>query len=202
MSRVFIAKEIEPTTGHTLAAATAAVQSHAALDDGWTDMAFLTTVEEVHRTRGEGFDTKRCIGITSVDSENLLQLMLAEDVASLQRKTVLLEAEVEALREGKRSDALKIIQEKRNLQTLAKEKANFEEKLHKQSHTFEEMTNAREASLKATMAKSDDLEQQLTEAKKQLAESNTRSDDLERQLVSLRRSVASLAATAAEVALN
>lgn len=202
MSRVFIAKEIEPTTGHTLAAATAAAQSHSALDDGWTDMAFLTTVEEVHRTRGEGFDTKRCIGITSVDSENLLELMLADDVASLQRKTILLEAEVEALREGKRSDALKIIQEKKNLQILAKEKACLEEKLHKQSLTFEEVMNAREASLKATMARSDDLAQQLTETKQLLVESNTRSNDLERKLISLRRSIASLAASTAEDEFN
>jgi DNA repair ATPase RecN len=79
MSPVFISTaESGLRSDHNSDAAVAATPRCTARDDGWTNMVFLTNVEVVGHTRGEGFDTQRCIS-----SENLSELIMPDEVVSL-----------------------------------------------------------------------------------------------------------------------
>lgn len=146
-------------------------------------MAFLTTVEEVHRTRGAGFDVKRCVGLTSMDSENLLQLVTVEESESLRRQNVLLEAEIEKLRNDRRNDALKIIEEKKRYKGLEREaslqvereKSSCDEKMRNVWETVNQWFTTMEVQLA-------EIRHELAETKREPNEVTARSDALELQL--------------------
>eukprot|EP01033_Poteriospumella_lacustris_P010132 gene10132-7224_t len=215
MNRVFISKEISASSGHIFQAAVEAVTHDDPLDGGWGDKAFLTTVQEVHRTKGAGFDVSRCVGLPSIDSESLLEIMPAEEVASLHRESPLLEFEVGELQTNRRLDSIKMTDEKKKVMKLEKEvsarvedeKSKCDKNFCEVMETFEQrfqsfnqsLAEATDSFKRQQAEASDSFKRQLAEVidplKRQLTEVTDKNDYLEHRLNELKVTVEAVVAS-------